>query len=84
MIGSDYPVIESDDFGCRKCSGITSSLDLKSKSESLRIVDCRLLMMMMMLIERSEYDDDVAQRIVVDDDDDVKVLLMMMLLIEED
>ena len=63
MIGSDYPVIESGDFGCRECGGIASSLDFESKSDPkifcLRIVDCRLLLLMMMfLIERSECDDD--------------------------
>ena len=67
MIGSDYPVIESDDFGYRECGGIASSLDFKSKSYPktfcLCTVDCRLLLIMMMfLIERLECDDDVSDR----------------------
>ena len=33
MIGSDYPIIKSDDFGCRECGGIESSLEFKSKSD---------------------------------------------------
>ena len=45
MIGSNYPVIESGDFGCRECGGIASSLDFKSKSDlntlycGLQVVD---------------------------------------------
>ena len=31
MIGSDYLVIVSDDFGCRECGGIISSMDLSPK-----------------------------------------------------
>ena len=31
MIGSDYPVIVSGDFGCQECGGIVSSLDLSPK-----------------------------------------------------
>ena len=31
MIGSDYPVIVSSDFGCQECGGIASSLVFKSK-----------------------------------------------------
>ena len=31
MIGSDYPVIVSGDFGCRECGRIVSSLDLSPK-----------------------------------------------------
>ena len=31
MIGSDYPVIVSGDFGCRECGGMVSSLDLSPK-----------------------------------------------------
>ena len=33
MIGTDYPIIESGDFGCQECGGIASSLDFKSKSD---------------------------------------------------
>ena len=68
MIGSDYPIIESGDFGCRECGGIASSMDFKSKRDlktfCLRTMDCRLLLLMMMfLIERLECgDDDVLDR----------------------
>ena len=31
MIGSDYPVIVSSEFGCRECGRIVSSLDLSPK-----------------------------------------------------
>ena len=31
MIGSDYPIIVSGDFGCRECGRIVSSLDLSPK-----------------------------------------------------
>ena len=68
MIGSDYPVIESGDFGCHECAGIASSLCFKSKSDPKTFVF--VLWIAGCCWSKDQSDDDVAQSI-VDDDDDV-------------
>ena len=66
VIGSDYPVIASEDFGPRECGRIVSSLELSSKV-ILRILSsyCGLQVV--------ADDDDVADR-------KIKVLMMMLLI----
>ena len=62
MIGSDYPVIISGDFGCRECDRIVSSLDLGPKVIRILSSSCCGLQVVDddddVLIERLEYDDD--------------------------
>ena len=55
MIGSDYPVIVSGDFGCRECGGIVSSLDLSPKV-------IRRLFSSYCGLQVIDDDDDVADR----------------------
>ena len=55
MIGSDYPVIVSDDFGPRECGRIPSSLDLSPKV-------IRRLLSSNCVLQVVVVDDDVVDR----------------------
>ena len=75
MVGSDYLVIVSGDFGCRECGRIVSSLDLSPKVIQRHSSLCCGLQVAAddddVLIKRSEYDDDAVliERSKCDDDD---------------
>ena len=67
VIGSDYPVIVSGDFGPRECGRIVSSLDLSPKV-------IRRLSSSYCALQAVANDDDVVDR-------KIKVLLMMMMML---
>ena len=98
MIGSDYPVMVSNDFGPRECGRIASSLDLSPKviggdypvivSGDFGLRECGRILSSLDLSPKvihrlsSSY---CGLQVVADDDDvaDRKIkVLMMMLLIE--
>ena len=58
MIGSDYPVIVSSDFGCQECGGMVSSLDLSPKVT-------RRLLSSYCGLQVIDDDDDVADRKII-------------------